>query len=344
MQPKRISWIDVARGIGIILVIHGHSLSSESYRHLIYAFHMPLFFFISGLVFNYIRNDNLGLVIKKSAKGILVPYVGFALFTYLIWLFQNNAFLSFDFSAFLNHMTGIIYGNSNRLFFNIVLWFLPVLFVTKVLFSFISKLKSEKIIAITLFIFSLIGYLISVISPDIRLPFGVETALTAVVFFGAGSLLVTNPHPKLNDFVLRNKIILFAAASLISGIFAVVNYQNYGQQIDLRLLHYGNYFYFYIAAISGIVATLILGRIINTNRVLEYIGKYTLALFIFHPVVLFYANKILAIFISMRVVDDIRDIYLSPFFTLISIGVILGVYYLGRRTGIYRLSKKLIRI
>jgi uncharacterized membrane protein YcfT len=48
LRPERIAWIDVARGIGILLVVLGHLESGLSNR-VIYAFHIP-FFFLSGYV------------------------------------------------------------------------------------------------------------------------------------------------------------------------------------------------------------------------------------------------------------------------------------------------------
>ena len=46
---KRIFWIDALRGIGIFLVVLGHTFWKG--HNVIYAFHMPLFFFISGILF-----------------------------------------------------------------------------------------------------------------------------------------------------------------------------------------------------------------------------------------------------------------------------------------------------
>lgn len=51
---KRIGYIDIAKGIGITLVVMGHndfSLISPFAHKLIYAFHMPMFFFMSGMFF-----------------------------------------------------------------------------------------------------------------------------------------------------------------------------------------------------------------------------------------------------------------------------------------------------
>ena len=56
---KRLEWIDLAKGIGIILMVIGHMPSIPSAVHnWIFSFHMPLFFFLSGYMFK-----------KKKVKG-----------------------------------------------------------------------------------------------------------------------------------------------------------------------------------------------------------------------------------------------------------------------------------
>ena len=63
-MKKRIAWLDTAKGIGIILVVLGHSMSPiltghmvmESLYKFLYMFHMPLFFFLSGVVSEKLLN------------------------------------------------------------------------------------------------------------------------------------------------------------------------------------------------------------------------------------------------------------------------------------------------
>lgn len=45
---ERLDWIDVARGIGIVAVVVGHVWTRGDVRDFVYAFHMPLFFLLSG--------------------------------------------------------------------------------------------------------------------------------------------------------------------------------------------------------------------------------------------------------------------------------------------------------
>lgn len=326
----RINWIDVARGIGIILVIQGHALSALVYRHFIYAFHMPLFFFISGLLFDY-KKYSLSVTFKKSVKGILVPYVGFALLSYFFWWIENANF-QFEIPAFLNHLYGILYGNSSSLFFNIVLWFLPCLFITKMGFALLSNIiKKEKLIIVSLLAFSFLGYFAFVYLPDLALPFGIESALTAIVFFGGGSILKTN-YLKTIDFKINKNLLIVLGLSLaVLIISSQVNFDIYGRQIDIRLNNLGNYFLFYIGAISGIIATGIVSILIKQNRLLQYIGKYSLILFALHPIVFLYITKTLLLFISQSTINELKDFYLSPFYTVFTIGIILLTVFIFKK-------------
>lgn len=62
---KRIEWIDVAKGIGILAVILGHCSLSRQIAWTIYSFHMPLFFIIGGLFFRNNMTLNVLLLRKK---------------------------------------------------------------------------------------------------------------------------------------------------------------------------------------------------------------------------------------------------------------------------------------
>ena len=54
---KRIEWIDVSKGIGIILVLIGHISLNGGLNKFIYSFHMPLFFILSGFTFNLAKKE-----------------------------------------------------------------------------------------------------------------------------------------------------------------------------------------------------------------------------------------------------------------------------------------------
>ena len=78
IQMSRNKTIDVAKAIGIILVIMEHLVVYQGRAFtLISAFSMPLFFFFSGYCFDSQKYNNIGQFLKKKMKTIIVPYLGF---------------------------------------------------------------------------------------------------------------------------------------------------------------------------------------------------------------------------------------------------------------------------
>lgn len=77
MGSKRLDWIDIAKGIAIILVIVGHTVPNPSpLRHAIFSFHMPVFFILAGYTF---RPKPWRELLSDSVSRLLVPYVVLAL-------------------------------------------------------------------------------------------------------------------------------------------------------------------------------------------------------------------------------------------------------------------------
>lgn len=83
--PARTPYIDVARGIALILVVWGHILSGSTFTfQWIFSFHMPIFFFLSGMCFHPEKFDTLGDFLKKKVKTRILPYFIIALLGFLI--------------------------------------------------------------------------------------------------------------------------------------------------------------------------------------------------------------------------------------------------------------------
>lgn len=95
IMKNRISYIDIAKGIGIFLVIWGHIILSGPAYNIIYAFHMPLFFFLSGFVFSKNKYHNIKeFFISKIKKNYLriVVTVFLGILGCIITTTENNIF------------------------------------------------------------------------------------------------------------------------------------------------------------------------------------------------------------------------------------------------------------
>jgi acyltransferase len=318
MGSQRIHWIDIAKGIGIIFIIYAHALGPKDYRHLFYSFHIPLFFFLSGIVYNPQKYRNILTFIKKSAKGLLLPYLIYAFIFFIIWLIKlktNNLFSP----EIIRQFFSIFYANSNNglMIFNNILWFLPVLFVTRILFVLIYKFFTKnKILTSILISFSLLGYLISIFGVNIKLPLGIETAISAVVFYGLGFLW--NTSQKAKEIVFKYKYLLFLPLLMLGAYLSNIEFQIYGHQIDMRLNHLNNYFSFYIAAFCGIFAWISFSQILNKNKILEIIGRNTLSLFVWHYFIFTYLDLYLKPILNQNI-----KLFIPLIYTIISIVIIL---------------------
>lgn len=80
--------LDLAKGIGIVLMVSGHSGSPEWLNRVVMLFNMPIFFFISGLLLSEKHIGNLKLGIRKKLTAYYVPYVKYT----LIFILLHNLF------------------------------------------------------------------------------------------------------------------------------------------------------------------------------------------------------------------------------------------------------------
>ncbi|MBQ2838898.1 MAG: acyltransferase family protein [Muribaculaceae bacterium] len=76
-KVKRLDYVDVCKWLGISLVIFGHIKMPNEVLQWIYAFHMPLFFVLSGYTYRAQKIDKDFLM--KKIKTIYVPFLLFAL-------------------------------------------------------------------------------------------------------------------------------------------------------------------------------------------------------------------------------------------------------------------------
>ena len=71
-KSTRLQYIDIAKGIAMICIILGH-LGNASINRIVFTFHVPIFFFITGYFTN--KKRDLNGFIKNKAKTLLVPYI-----------------------------------------------------------------------------------------------------------------------------------------------------------------------------------------------------------------------------------------------------------------------------
>ena len=91
---NRLSELDILRGIAIFLVVFGHITHIAELRNYIWGFHIPIFFFISGLLFKPDKynsfNDFLRNKIRKKQNKKSRHSLYYLLFSYTLLLHPDR--------------------------------------------------------------------------------------------------------------------------------------------------------------------------------------------------------------------------------------------------------------
>lgn len=78
ITTNRIEYIDIAKGLGMILVVVGHCINGKTFPGTwINSFHMPLFFILSGLCFSEKKYPTFFPFLKKELKHFYYPVFTF---------------------------------------------------------------------------------------------------------------------------------------------------------------------------------------------------------------------------------------------------------------------------
>ena len=289
-MKNRIGYIDMSKGLAIILVIIGHSsFVPHMAKIMVYTFHIPLFFFLSGFTLNVRKYETFSGYFLNKLKGLVVPFFLLNSFVFLFQLFvmYPDQVLSFDILHFIKQLL-----ISDRLHIYFQLWFLNVMFLAHVLIYFILKRRWNVgqwiMIFFSLFVLVYLGQ--KIYEKEYYLIWNIDLVPVAMIFILLGLWTKNNLH-RLEKY--------FSAYFLpVGGILTVlvggVNYRLSGNQIvDLYYQQIGNHFLFYLAAISGIWSVLIFFKTIPESSILKSIGQKTLIYYGVHsPIVLVLVEKL----------------------------------------------------
>lgn len=189
MKKNRMTYLDMAKGIGILFMIVGHTISLGWQKDLIYSFHMPLFFVCSGMTMvlsnNWLewREDA-----KKSAKRLLLPaLVLFMVMTLWTYLVEGKFGVGYSRAFVLDRVASLVMasGSDVMVFGKEVaaiglLWFLPALFFARLLLDALHVLMPKKWESLVILAWAL------VLTLRLSLPLALDLGLAGIGFVDIG--------------------------------------------------------------------------------------------------------------------------------------------------------------
>jgi len=260
-KEEYLDYLDFAKGIGILLVIAGHSLFPLHFA--IDIFHMPLFFLLAGITFHIPTNRSEFLL--KKIDRIFIPWGFFSIV-----------------SALFRQIVPPIKSITEP--FNGPLWFLQTIFTALLLYMLICMYcKKEVIIHIIIFLISFYIYVLAKNHITI-LPFSIDRALLAVVFIHIGKIVKKhNMYVSMNVWRIIVILTIMAIIYCIGLYFFYKNYAGVEGEHFLSLATYShNYFLFWFTCLSAIFVVLIVSMLIKKMQPLNWLGKHSLIILCVH--------------------------------------------------------------
>jgi fucose 4-O-acetylase-like acetyltransferase len=288
-MEKRISYIDIAKGLGILVIVLAHNDLSGYHPTLhkfIYSFHIPLFFFLSGMFFRPERE--FGETVRRRFNTLMKPYF-FALF--VIYL-GEAAFSNMTFPVIVGRIAKALYATGKYIDW-VQLWFIPHLFAVAI-FAWIAwrfvfgRVKLDWLRWLLMFAMLAIDvftmpYFWPFTAPVIGvelfgLPFSLDLVLASGFFFLVG--YEVNQRPLENFFASPLVLILTFGLLLTMVLFLP-------PELDFNTRTYPSLWINTAEALLGIAMVLSLARNLEKwseklANIFRYCGRISLVILIFH--------------------------------------------------------------
>ncbi len=277
---KRIEWLDIAKGIGILTVVASHCIAiSDTLCQLIFVFHMPLFFLLSGYTFS--AKDSFPKTLFKKARALLVPfflYFAVGVLTVMAIPVWRQAVTS---EALLRD---IVFATPNTAQ-NSSIWFLVCLFFVTIVYYILHKLPLWMQIPLIAVLFYCGMWYAKVrfqypVWNNPRLPFVLDILPAGMVFYALGHYARRWDIPaKLSASPLLELSIA------IIGILGTLTAYKYNGYVNTHALQFNNPLWYLVGGLCGTLAVFGISALIarlqngaphDGKRILMWYGRNSL--------------------------------------------------------------------
>lgn len=276
MKKKRIEWLDIAKAVSIILVVLGHSGHPFLDIYLGW-FRMPLFFFLSGILFKPVLFKNFGRWAGNKAYRMMLPYFVYGIVVFAVFNIQGMNLLP-------NHLYNLLYGGSGLQGPYGVFWFITVLLLTQLLLGIISNFYKwiQILIIAALFISGHSDYIIS-----FDWPWNANVVMIAIFYYSLGYY---------GSEVIKKYHDSFPAAALSAVLAAIVIMLNAGGHLDfylnLKMSSYNHFILDIIIPLLFFMPVIYISSILSKfpiKEVFKVFGQYSIVIMYLHlPVNIFF--------------------------------------------------------
>jgi fucose 4-O-acetylase-like acetyltransferase len=279
---KRDIQIDTAKGIAIFFVVAGH-ISSGVTSQIIFLFHMPFFFIVSGYLHRINRQEIKYL--KRKTISLLIPYFVYlsifaqlSMYSLLLKLIKYPS--QETISSFLRCIYQLLYGGEILKGYFGIFWFVTCLFLTQQLFNFIMvRVNNTKVILGIAIILYFISFFNQTSPKHLVFPWAVNVVCCSFLFYSVGSIYGNH------IFKIQN-IILVLVAAMISIFSVVLVISGFKLSFDMKYTYYGFFIVSPLAAISFTKVLSIFAYFLTKNNllisILTFAGQASITIMFWH--------------------------------------------------------------
>jgi len=279
-MKTRIEWLDIAKGIGILLVVLGHCLHiDEAPFQVIFVFHMCLFMILSGYL--YTDRDPMPVLLRKKAKSLVVPFF----FYFLLGLSVTLILPQWRQGLTWRGIVDDLWLADPNAVHNSSIWFLIALFFVTLLFRGICRLPSWG-----QFFALLIAYCVGIWYSRApipflgwrRLPLDLDVVPVAVVFFAIGHYAGQSTFLEVLSKSWKRE--LTAVVLSTAGLLLVYRENGY---VNMHGLQFGGSELYLLGGVLGTVSVVSVscllsrgskGLMLAVRRILIWYGRHSLTI------------------------------------------------------------------
>lgn len=254
MKESRVPELDLLKGLGIIMMIIGHMHINETVlNHWIYAFHMPLFFIVSGILH---KKTELKTITRKRAKTLLIPYLSFGggywlIFNFLLLVRKG------DTSQIIPTLMTLLFFPTEGIVLESSLWFLPIMYITVIVYCLLDNILERKgVLSLITLLIGFTGFILPRFMKQ-RLPLGLESVMVALLFYHTGRLMrdfkITE---RTGIYKRKRKAVFYIFYIIITCLNTYLIFMN--GTVNMRLARWGNPILMLVNAVTTTTLLLIL--------------------------------------------------------------------------------------
>lgn len=323
-KKARIEWIDYAKVIGIWLVVLGHILNSGRYiesdmYNVIYSFHMPFFFFISGILFST-KEMPFSLFVKDKIKKLIVPYFLLNLLCVVLCVplyLYPEVFPTSNYHDFVPDVCTLVDGELGSAFSR-PSWFLLSLFIVMLMSYWAVKLKTYWQLLI-----AGIGVGLTYIATIYEIPLNLDTIPGGFVFFLMGYIMRNQMRKTtpLNKWVLLGLTIIIVALHICLAIF--------NGKVAINHIIGTTVWLYWIVAVIGIMALCMFANTVSTHththskRFVQIISTGTILILCIHEILIDYTMDFFLVNHSFHIPLLIREMILATVIIVLCVPIIM---------------------